>query len=145
MQTCTIGMLPGGLELRWEDESKTLQTRVFLKSQVGRHARTCPAQRPERCSALLRGGRPAAPRHTARTPEPPWPCRRALQPLSFDPQAVRGVVGLLQAFAAYDVTDQQSFGVHFGQLVETLTVFASSSDERLEIRYPGPNGELQLE
>lgn len=51
----------------------------------------------------------------------------------------------LQLFAQYDVDTNESFGVLLAQLVDTLNVFTSSSDERLEMRYPGPNGELQLE
>jgi hypothetical protein len=40
---------------------------------------------------------------------------------------------------------KQVFGVMFNQLVDTLSVFASSSDAELEMLYPGPDGELQLQ
>lgn len=40
LQACSIVIAPEGLSLKWEDESKTLQTQIFLKPQV--RARTMP-------------------------------------------------------------------------------------------------------
>lgn len=53
---------------------------------------------------------------------------------------------LPQLFSTYDSpAAREAFGVNLAQLVDTLSVFASSSDAPLHMRYPGPNGELQLE
>ncbi len=52
----------------------------------------------------------------------------------------------VQLFINYTCpTSREVFGVHYSSLVDTLSVFASSSDANLELKYPGPEGELQLE
>jgi hypothetical protein len=53
----------------------------------------------------------------------------------------------LQLFTSYEAPEeQQVFGVRLGQLVDTLSVFASCGCEGdLQLVYPGPDGELQLQ
>ena len=51
-----------------------------------------------------------------------------------------------QVFAEYHVPwDRKTFGLHFHNFTDTLTVFASTSTSDLTIRYPGPNEELTFE
>ncbi len=51
----------------------------------------------------------------------------------------------LQLFGFFEVPRKVVFGVHFGQLVDSLGVFASGGEASVDFRYPGPDGELQLE
>jgi hypothetical protein len=53
----------------------------------------------------------------------------------------------LQLFSCYECgAPKLVFGVAFLQLVDTLSVFASaSSSAPMQLHYPGPDGELQLE
>jgi hypothetical protein len=53
----------------------------------------------------------------------------------------------LQLFRSYECgAPKRVFGVAFLQLVDALSVFASaSSSAPLQLHYPGPDGELQLE
>lgn len=83
-QVCSVIVNDDGLSIRWEDDSKTLQSSIYLKSEL---------------------------------------------------------------FAAYDAPqEQQVFGLQFSQLVDTLSTFACGSDaSSLQLAYPGPDGELQLE
>lgn len=51
-----------------------------------------------------------------------------------------------QLFVSYECgPEKRVFGVNYAQLVDTLSVFESASHAPLNIHYPGPDGELQLE
>lgn len=52
----------------------------------------------------------------------------------------------LQLFSEYTCPwVQRGFGLHFGQFVDTLNVFALGSGAELVLRFPGANEELICE
>lgn len=139
LQPVSVAVAQEGLNFRWEDEAKTLQSSVFLRAQV----RGWP---PVGCGPL--GGRRTE--LVARRPPSAQACQSPLfPPTRACPNAALfhpPVRAQMQLFSTYECPSaSETFGVNFSQLVDTLNVFASGSDEQLHLRYPGPNGELQLE
>lgn len=143
-QVCNVVVAPEGLTVRWEDDSKTLQSSVHLRSEV-RIIDIKAAQQPclLRCISLQACG---SMRHAAASMFLAFACACS----TFKCHQLKGTsscfISIPQLFNHYQSPGiKQVFGVHFSQLVDTLSVFATSSDASLSLRYPGPDGELQLE
>jgi hypothetical protein len=118
-----------GLTLRWEDDSKSLQASVFIKADVSCCARSlfafCRRRRRRRRHTLNH-------QTTCVAPESPSP------------------LATTKLFVGFTCPPTRvEFGVNFSQLVDTLSVFmaakADGDGALLALRYPGPDGELQLE
>ena len=102
-------MGPEGMVVRWEVDSKTLQSFVFMKPAVCHSSDIFTVQTCAMGSAAT--------------------------------QLIRAFS--LQLFSQYHSPGtRKSFGLQFSNLTDTLHVFASSGHE-LELRYPGPNMELE--
>lgn len=123
-----------GMNIRWEDDSKSLQSSIFLNSEVSISRTICSC----------------------------WLLIQCLCTCCADQDVTIGSQGWLidahrltdteegliscQVFAEYQVPwERKTFGLHFHNFTDTLTVFASTSTSDLTIRYPGPNEELTFE
>jgi hypothetical protein len=124
-QTCCVKIDGSGMEIRWEDDSKTLQGLVFLKPEV------CP---------VLSRARKLSPCTTM----PSFPCQPRRPTPSTPPRPAPAQ--LFSEFACGGPgAPEHRFGLQLSQLLDTLAVFTSTPGVSLDLAHPGPNGEVLLE
>ena len=108
-----------GVSVRWEDKSKSLQSSVWLSSEV-----TPPCSHAPSISGNL-------------------PVSFAV-PVPDNHLVLMSCV--LQLFTHYSCPwVRRAFGLHFGHFVDMLNVFALSTGAELVLRFPGPDNELICE